>query len=110
MKNAKIANKNYKNSNLENFEIDLKIEKIIDVIKKNNFKKILLQFPEGLKAKAIEIADIIEKKTKAKVFIWLNSCYGSCDIPVVNIKFDAIFSFGHSLWPFQNKIKARELD
>lgn len=90
----------------------MEVEKILKIIKKEKAKFVLLQFPNGLKRKATNIANIIEKNTKAKVFIWFNSCYGSCDIPLVgNLekKIDLIFSFGHTLWPFEKKIKAKEI-
>ena len=93
-------------------KIDLEIKKVIQVIKKKKAKTVLLQFPEGLKAKAIKIASEIEKKTKAKVFVWLNSCYGACDLPLLGFlekKIDLVFSFGHSLWPFQTKVRAKEI-
>lgn len=88
-------------------------KKIISEIKKSKAKNILLQFPDGLKPKATKIAKKIEKKAKINVFIWLNSCYGSCDIPVLGKlkkNIDIVFSFGHSLWPFKRKIKAMEID
>jgi 2-(3-amino-3-carboxypropyl)histidine synthase len=87
-------------------------DKIIEIIKREKAKNVLLQFPDGLKKKATKIAKEIEKNTNAEVFIWLNSCYGACDIPLLGKlekKIDVVFSFGHSLWPFQKKIKAMEI-
>lgn len=83
-------------------DYELEIEKVIGKIKKQKASKVLIQLPEGLKPKAIEIADKIEKETKAKVFIWIGSCYGACDLPqgIENIGIDLIIHFGHSAWPF----------
>ena len=75
-----------------NFEI----EKIIRKIKKEKAKFVCLQLPEGLKPFALEIADIIEEKTKAKCFVWLGSCYGACDIPPIEKHVDLLIQFGHS--------------
>ncbi|MEM2932856.1 MAG: diphthamide synthesis protein [Candidatus Pacearchaeota archaeon] len=91
--------------------INFEIPKLIRLIKAKKAKLVLLQFPDGLKPRALEIANAIESKTKARCFIWLGSCFGACDIPQ-NEKienFDLIINFGHSLWPFNKKIKAKEL-
>ena len=76
----------------------LELKKLIQEIKKNNYKRILVQLPEGMKYKAGLVADFIEENTNAKVFIWLGSCYGACDLPlgidVLNI--DLIVQWGHN--------------
>lgn len=93
-------------------EVEIEMNKIIETIQKEKAKNVLLQFPEGLKSKALIIAKQIEKSTGCNVFVWLNSCYGSCDVPLVGkleSKIDLIISFGHSLWPFSHKVKAIEL-
>ncbi len=83
---------------------DLEINKIINTIKKNKAKKVLLQFPEGMKPYSTIIASEIEKKAKCQCFIWLGSCFGACDIPLEADKLiDLIIQFGHSKWNFKNK-------
>jgi len=79
---------------------DLEIKKIINNIKNNKFKRILLQFPEGLKQYAQMICNEIEQKTKCDCFIWMGSCFGACDVPLEakNLKVDLIVQFGHSKW------------
>lgn len=81
----------------------MEIDKIIKEIK--NLKKakplVLLQFPEGLKKKATEVAEKIEEKTNAVCLIWMDSCYGACDTPVLGKfeeKIDLLVQFGHSRW------------
>ncbi len=76
---------------------DLELEKAVSEIKKQNAKTVLIQLPDGLKPKAKEIADIIESKTKAKVIIWLGSCYGACDTPEI-CGIDLLIQWGHSQW------------
>jgi len=54
----------------------------------------LLQVPDGLKRKALKIADEI-----GDVFIYCESCYGACDLAVNEAKIlgcDRIIHFGHS--------------
>ncbi len=79
---------------------DLEIGRIISEVKKQKAKKILLQFPEGLKMYSQAIADEIEKKTNSSCFIWLGTCFGACDIPAETEKLgiDLLIHFGHSKW------------
>jgi len=77
-------------------EFHLELKKIEKQIKKSKPKTVCIQLPDGLKPKAKEIIDFLESKTQAKIFIWLGSCYGSCDIPP--IKPDLLIQFGHSKW------------
>ncbi len=60
--------------------------------------RILLQFPEGLRMKALKLAEKLEKKGN-EVFIFLEPCYGACDIPVEEAKMlhcDKIIHYGHT--------------
>lgn len=74
---------------------DLEINRVVREIKKQKAKNVLLQLPEGLKYYAPKIVDEIESKTKANCFIWLNSCYGACDLPRAE-NIDLIVQFGHN--------------
>ncbi len=73
----------------------LELNKAIKAIKAQKAKSVLIQLPDGLKPRAKEIADELEKQTKAKIAIWLGTCYGACDYP--NIKgIDLLIQWGHS--------------
>lgn len=74
---------------------EVEIGRIVDTIKKEKAKNILLQFPENMKPFAPAIASAIEEKSGAKVMIWLGSCWGACDIPRVD-DIDLIVQFGHA--------------
>jgi 2-(3-amino-3-carboxypropyl)histidine synthase len=83
---------------------DLEIEKIVKTINKEKAKRVLLQFPEGLKPYSTIIAKEIEEKTKADILIWLGDCFGACDIPnISNLKqkIDLVIQFGHSEWNYK---------
>lgn len=77
-------------------EYDLELERAAAEIRKQKAKTAVLQLPDGLKPKAGEIAKELEQKTKAKIMIWLGSCYGACDIPNANA--DMLIQWGHSEW------------
>ena len=78
-------------------EYDLELEKAVKEIKKTDAKLVCIQLPEGLKPKAKEIADELEKKTSADIIIWLGSCFGSCDVPAIK-GVDLLIQWGHSPW------------
>lgn len=76
-------------------EYNLELEKCVKEIKKSKAKFVCIQLPDGLKKYATKIVDYLEKNTKAKIFIYLGSCYGACDTP--NLKdINLLIQFGHS--------------
>lgn len=76
---------------------NLELSKAIKKIKEEKAKTVCIQLPDGLKPKAKEIADKIEKETNVKVIIWAGSCFGACDTP--NLKnIDLLIQWGHSEW------------
>ncbi len=81
---------------MENYDIEL--SRAVDEIKKANAKLVCIQLPDGLKPKAREIQEHIERNTNASVVIWLGSCWGGCDVPVSVEKLgvDLLIQWGHS--------------
>ena len=80
-------------------QYNLELNKAIKEIKKQKARSVCIQLPDGLKPKAKEIADKIEKETSAKVVIWLGSCFGGCDVPDLSKqKVDLLIQWGHSKW------------
>ncbi len=81
---------------------DIEIERIVKVIKKEKKEKILLQFPDGMKPYSQVISREIEEKTGCQIIIWLESCFGACDIPieVEKLGIDLIVQFGHTKWNY----------
>mgnify|MGYP001567013473 CR=1 FL=1 len=74
---------------------NLELDKAVNEIKKEKAKTVLIQLPDGLKPKATEIANYLQENTGAKIFIWLQSCWGSCDYPIYN-NIDLLIQFGHA--------------
>ena len=77
---------------------NLELERVIKEIKEQQSKQVLIQLPEGLKPRAQEVVEAIEKQTEAKAFIWLGSCFGACDLPLgLNVMgIDLMVQFGHN--------------
>lgn len=84
---------------------ELEIDRVVEKIKKEKCKTVLLQFPDGLKPYATVIVDELEKQLPDVNFIiWLGNCFGACDVPAVNEKdIDMIVQFGHSAWDYSEK-------
>lgn len=80
---------------------DLELDKVVKQINRQKAKLVCIQLPDGLKDKAKEIQTVIESKTKAKVIIWLGSCYGACDTPDLDrLGVDLLIQWGHSEWKY----------
>jgi len=88
-----------------NEKYDLELERIVKTILKEKAKKVLLQFPEGMKPYSTVICTEIENKTQCKCFIWLGTCFGACDVPleVERLGVDLIIQFGHSDWSYSKE-------
>lgn len=78
-----------------------KIEDIIRKIKEVNAHSVGLQFPEGLKIHATNIAREIECQTGVDIIIYGDPTFGACDIPDVGMKdkIDLLVHFGHTSLP-----------
>ncbi len=81
-------------------DYDLELNKIIEKIRKDSCRTVLIQLPDGLKPKAKDIVDKIKETTGAEVLIWLGSCFGACDIPqdISQFKIDLLVQFGHNIF------------
>ncbi len=86
---------------------DLELDKVISKIKEEKAKLVCIQLPDGLKNKATEIVNFIEKNTDAKCLIWMSTNYGICDLPVglENLNIDLLIPFGHSIYGFEKQVK-----
>ncbi len=83
-------------------QFDLELERVVKAIKSQKAKTILIQLADGLKPRALEIIDLLERETGANVLIWADSCFGACDVPnqetLKNV--DLIVQFGHNEYGF----------
>lgn len=85
---------------------DLELDKLIEEINLNQYKLVLLQFPDGLKYYAKEIIDELKDKTKSEYFSYFGTCFGACDIPyhLEKLGFDLCVQWGHAVY-----IKKKEM-
>ncbi len=79
---------------------DLDLSKTIKELEEKQPERVLVQLPDGFKYHAEKIINELEKHTDATLYLWLNTNYGSCDIPLgLDIyQFDLIIHLGHAQW------------
>jgi len=80
---------------------DIPIKEICESIQKRKAKRVGLQIPEGLKTRAVGIADELREKTGAEVIIFADPCYGACDTrdtDAERFNLDMIVHLGHDEW------------
>ena len=82
-------------------EWDLNLASAREAVKQYNAKKVLIQLPDGIKPHAKTIVDGLTG-TGAELFIWTDSNYGACDLPIEarNVGVDLILHFGHEAWNY----------
>ncbi len=82
---------------------DIDLEKAIKIINKKNYKRVILQVPEGLKTHLIKFVEFLESKTNANIIISADPCFGACDIVYPDFKIldvDLVIQIGHTDIPF----------
>ncbi len=79
---------------------NLHLAEVADFIQEKGAHRVALQFPEGLKPQAVDVADNIECITGCVCIILGDPCYGACDLNTSFRSFaDVLVHFGHSEIP-----------
>ena len=82
------------------YNIDL--EKAVKIIKENNYKRIILHVPEGLKSHFSKFVEFLENKTNADIIMSADPCFGACDTissEFKSIGIDFVLQIGHTIIP-----------
>ncbi len=90
---------------IEGYIIDF--EDAFDKIKKNKWKTIAIQIPEGLKGRIKSIAQYVENESNVKAIVVADPCFGACDLignKLNNTNIDGVLQIGHAQIP---QIKSR---
>ena len=83
-------------------DYDLEVDKVIAQIRESKAKRVGLEFPEGLKEKALEVAAQLEDETGCETIILSDPTYGACDLKTAQAErlgLDLLVHFGHT--PFE---------
>jgi 2-(3-amino-3-carboxypropyl)histidine synthase len=77
---------------------DLELERLAEKVNTQGARKVVLQFPDGLKYYAGEVVDELREKTDAEFFIYFGPCFGACDVPLhlKQLDFDMCVQWGHA--------------
>ncbi len=90
-------------SELERLPYDLEYIKILDFIKRNKVKRVLLQSPPGLKKYMVYLSECMEREADVNVIINLDDSYGGCDLVHDSIlkmlSVDLVVHYGHTPYP-----------
>ena len=73
------------------------IDRVLDVIRGRNAKTVGLQFPVGLRTKAVELAQEIGAKAGVTCIVSADPSFGACDVPEMPV--DLIVHLGHAPMP-----------
>ncbi len=73
-------------------------ERLLEVIRGRNAKTVGLQFPVGLRTKAVELAQEIEAKAGVTCLVSADPSFGACDIPDMPV--DLIVHLAHAPMPY----------
>ncbi|MFH7882355.1 MAG: diphthamide biosynthesis enzyme Dph2 [Candidatus Aenigmatarchaeota archaeon] len=82
------------------------MKEIVEKLKKVKAKKVLVQFPEGLKLKIQEIVKELEKEG-FEIFLCLEPCFGACDVrdeEALRLGCNAILHIGHEKFIKKTKL------
>ena len=72
-------------------------DRLLDVIRGRNAKTVGLQFPIGLRTKAVELATEIESKAGVTCLVSADPSFGACDVAEMPV--DLIVHLGHAPMP-----------
>lgn len=76
------------------------LEEIIEAIRSRGARTVGLQYPEGLRTRAVDVARELEAATGASVMISTSPSYGACDVPRMPV--DLVVHMGHAPMPYLN--------
>ena len=72
------------------------ISDLIERLKKRGARRVVLQFPEGLKRRSAEMVAAL-KDAGFEVVVSGDPCYGACDLALENLgSSDVLVHFGHA--------------
>ncbi|MGQ0797699.1 MAG: diphthamide biosynthesis enzyme Dph2 [Methanobacteriota archaeon] len=72
-------------------------DRVLEVIRGRRAKTVGLQFPVGLRTKAVELAQEIERRTGVTCLVSADPSFGACDVPDMPV--DLIVHIGHAPMP-----------
>lgn len=81
-------------------EAALDLEPAFQAIRDNGSKTVGIQFPDGLRLRALETAEDLERETGVTAMVSAQPTFGACDVPQMPV--DLIVQIGHAPMPYLN--------
>lgn len=81
---------------------DLEEPRLLEEVKRRSPRRILVQFPEGLKPLSSQLIQKLETVSQSEVFVSGDPCYGACDLALLQMKqlqADLLIHVGHAEIP-----------
>jgi 2-(3-amino-3-carboxypropyl)histidine synthase len=76
----------------------INLEKAVKIIEDNDYKRVVVQIPEGLKSHFSKFVEFLENNINASIIISADPCFGACDLidyDLKNLDIDFIIQIGH---------------
>lgn len=76
----------------------INLDDAVAAIKKQGYKTIAVQVPEGMKRSVFPLVEHLEKETDALILVSADPCYGACDVvnyELKNMDVDFVIHIGH---------------
>ena len=83
---------------------DFDEQAVVEAVRKHQARKVLLQFPDGIKMHALTIRKkLLSDADVDEVLVWAGSNFGACDLPLEarSVGVDLVIHFGHAPWNYQ---------
>lgn len=96
-----------------NVYYDLELEKIKQLVINNQYKKILLQMPEGLLNAPLKTVLEVLSPLDVQIIVAGDPSYGVCDLAInkaIQLGCDLLIHFGHNEYGFHQKIHSESLE
>lgn len=80
----------------------INIEDAVKTIKKQHYKVIAIQVPEGLRRSVWTIVEFLKKETESRVIVIADPCFGACDLASCELKklgVEFVIHIGHTSIP-----------
>jgi 2-(3-amino-3-carboxypropyl)histidine synthase len=78
----------------------LELEPALEAIRDRGSKIVGIQYPDGLRLRALEVADRLEEEAKVTAMVSAQPTWGACDVPQMPV--DLIVQIGHAPMPYLN--------
>ena len=78
----------------------MELEPALEAIRDRNCKTVGIQFPDGLRLRALEAADALEREAGVTVMVSAQPTFGACDVPQMPV--DLVVQIGHAPMPYLN--------